>query len=153
MNILKILTPKRLIGNLGEREAARHLKKNGYKILERNYTALGAEIDIIARKDNTIAFVEVKTRNLKYLGYKEARPASSVTPEKQRKIIKVASSYIARHPSDTRLRLDVIEVYTEGDAKDRPKIKEIKHIEGAFNKDTAFDQKYAYQRKKEGSNL
>ena len=50
MNILKVLTPERRIGNLGERVAARHLRRKGYRILERNYTAAGAEIDIIAKK-------------------------------------------------------------------------------------------------------
>ena len=153
MKILKVLTPNRIIGNLGENAAKRFLRKSGYRILERNYTAHGAEIDIIARKDNITAFIEVKTRNIKYLGFKEARPASAVTPEKQRKIIKVANHYIKNHSIDTRLRLDIIEVYTEDDSKGRSRIKEIKHIEGAFNKDTAFDRTYAYQRKKEGSNL
>ena len=82
MKILEVLTPKRLIGNLGERAAVRFLRKNGYRIIKRNYTALGYEIDIIARKDNVTTFIEVKTRNVKYLGYKESRPASSVTPPK-----------------------------------------------------------------------
>ncbi len=152
MRILEILTPKRRIGNLGEAAAARLLRKKGYRILKKNYTALGAEIDIIARKKDVTAFIEVKTRNVKYLGYKEARPASSVNPEKQRKIIKAASYFASHNPSDTRLRLDVIEVYTE-DISGRIKIKEIKHIEGAFDKNSAFDGKYYYKRKKEGSNL
>ncbi len=151
MKILEILTPKRLIGNFGEREAARLLRKSGYKILKKNYTALGAEIDIIARKDNVTAFIEVKTRSIKNLGYKEARPASSVTPEKQRKIIKAAKYYIGHNPADTRLRLDVIEVYLEDSV--RLKVKEIKHIENAFDLNSAYDKKYQYIRRKEGSNL
>ena len=152
MKILELLTPKRIIGNLGEREAVRFLRKKGYKILEKNYVAGGAEIDIIAQKDNVTAFIEVKTRNVKNLGYKEARPGSSVTPEKQRKIIKTAGFYNSRNPQKTRLRLDVIEVYVEGSGK-KVKVKEIKHIEGAFDKNTAFDKSYAYILKKEGSNL
>ena len=152
MKILEILTLKRFVGNLGEREAARFLRKKGYKILKKNYVAHGAEIDIIAKKDNVTAFVEVKTRNVNSLGHKEARPGSSVTPEKQRKIIKAAAHFSCHYPQNTRLRLDVIEVYVEGTDK-RLKVKEIKHIEGAFDKNTAFDSKYAYIRKKEGSNL
>lgn len=152
MKILEVLTPKRLIGNLGERAAVRFLRKNGYRIIKRNYTALGYEIDIIAKKDNVTTFIEVKTRNVKYLGYKESRPASSVTPEKQRKIIKVAQYYAARHQDNTRIRLDVIEVYTEGDGS-AVKLKEIKHIEGAFDKNSVFDKGYSIKRKKEGSNL
>ena len=152
MNILKVLTPNRIIGNFGEDQAAKFLKKKGYRILERNYTANGNEIDIIAQNKELTIFVEVKTRNVKYLGYKEARPSSSVTSEKQRKIIKTASYYVAHHPADTRLRFDVIEVYLE-DGVLQPKVKEIKHLEGCFDKNTAFDAKYHFLRKKEGSNL
>ena len=152
MNILKVLTRNRITGNLGEKEAARFLRKSGYKIKEKNYTALGAEIDLIAGKKDITAFVEVKTRNVKHLGEKEARPGSSVTPEKQRKIIKAANYYSKIHPSEGRFRFDVIEVYIEDDKKG-VKIKEIKHLKGCFDKNSAFDRKYYYQRKKEGSVL
>ena len=152
MKILEILTQKRLIGNLGERASVCLLRRKGYRILKKNYTAVGAEIDIIARRKDVVAFIEVKTRNVKYLGYKEARPASAVNSEKQRKIISAASYYISKNPTDTRFRFDVIEVYTE-DCDGKTRIKEIKHIEGAFDKNTAFDSKYYYKRKKEGSNL
>ena len=152
MKILDILTPNRKKGNIGERVAVRFLRKNGYKILERNYVALGSEIDVIARRDDLVIFVEVKARNVKNLGYKESRPGASVTPEKQRKIIKAAGYYISHHTLNTRFRLDVIEVYLEEIGK-HVKVKEVKHLEGAFNKNTAFDSKYAYIRKKEGSNL
>ena len=152
MNILKILTPKRIVGNFGEKEAARFLRRSGYRILEQNYIACGSEIDVIARKKGVTAFIEVKTRNVKSLGGKEARPASSVTPEKQRKIIKAASRYNGRNPSDTRLRFDVIEVYIE-DGERGTKVKEIKHLEGAFDLNSAFDKNYQFIRKKEGSNL
>ena len=131
MKILNILTPKRLTGNLGERAAARLLRRKGYRILERGYVALGSEIDIIARKKGVTAFVEVKTRNIKSIGLKEPRPASSVDGEKQRKIIKVAGYYKASHPSDTRYRFDVIEVYKD-EVKGRFKVVEIKYIPCAF---------------------
>ncbi len=153
MKILSILTEKRKIGNLGEKEAVKYLRKNGYKILKKNYISQNAEIDIIASNKNVTAFIEVKTRNVKWLGTKQDRPASAVTPEKQRKIIKVANHYINRCKPKTRLRLDVIEVYVEDDAKKGVKVKEIKHIESAFDLNTAFDLKYAYKRQKEGSNL
>lgn len=152
MNILKILTPERRTGNIGERGAVRFLKRKGYKILETNYVTGGAEIDIIASKDATTAFIEVKARNIKTLERTNDRPASAVTPEKQRKIIKAANAYSRSHPSDTRLRLDVIEVYLE-DTPFGARIKEIKHLEGAFNYNSAFDKAYFYKRKKEGSNL
>ena len=152
MNILKVLTPNRIIGNFGERRAAWHLIKSGYKILERNYEANGAEIDIIARKKNITTFVEVKARNIKGLEYMATRPASAVNSEKQRKIISVSKQYRATHPFKGRMRYDIIEVYLE-DGKRGPRVKEIKHLEAAFNLDTAYDAKYYYKRKKEGSVL
>lgn len=152
MNILKILTPNRVIGNLGEKEAARLLRRKGYRILERNYTAAGSEIDIIARKKNLTVFVEVKTRNIKHLGKEITRPAASVTPAKQRKIIKAAGYYLKKNPKDTRWQFDVIEVYTEGEGK-QIKVKNVKHLEAAFDLNSAFDKNYQYIRKKEGSNL
>lgn len=53
---------KRVAGNLGEDEACRFLKKNGYRILERNFTIRGGEIDIICEKGEYVVFVEVKLR-------------------------------------------------------------------------------------------
>lgn len=153
MKILKILTEKRKIGDFGEKAAAKYLRKNRYRILEKNYVSGNAEIDIIACTKEVTAFVEVKTRNIKSLGTKQDRPASAVTPEKQRKIINAASHYINRHKPNTRLSLDIIEVYIEDDSKRGVKVSEIKHIKSAFNLNTAFDSKYAYKRSKEGSNL
>ena len=152
LRILEIFTPERQTGNLGERTAVNFLRKKGYKILEKNYVASNSEIDIIAFKENTTAFVEVKTRSMTSLGKIQDRPASSVTPEKQRKIIKAANHYARLHPSDSRLRLDIIEVYLE-DRKLGKKVKEIKHLKGAFDLNTAYDRAYFYKHKKEGSNL
>ena len=140
MNILKIFTEKRKIGNLGEQAAIKYLRKNGYRIIRKNYTAVGAEIDIIAQKDGVTAFVEVKARNIKNLGTYEPRPASAVTPEKQRKIIRTASYFLSRYNEKTRIRFDVIEVYLE-DFVLGVKIKEIKHLIDAFNKNTAYSRK------------
>ena len=137
MNILKILTEKRKTGNFGERAAARHLQRNGYRILKRNYTASGAEIDIIAKKKGLLSFVEVKTRNIKSLGATEPRPASSVTPEKQRKIIKCAACFLGGYSEAPRVSFDVIEVYLE-DKHSGVRVKEIKHIQNAFDKNTAY---------------
>lgn len=142
MKILEIDTFRRRIGNLGERLAARYLRRHGYKILEKNFVADGNEIDIIAKKDNTVAFVEVKTRTVGAENPLEPRPASSVTKEKQQKIIKVASAYRRQYSSDCRARFDIIEVYLEKTKTGR-KTKEIKHLIGAFDLNTA----YAYSKR------
>jgi putative endonuclease len=135
MNILKVLTPKRRIGNIGEAAAAKFLKKQGYRILEKNYEARGAEIDIIAMRDNIIAFVEVKTRTIGHESPKEPRPASAVTPEKQRKILRAASFYSSKKAEQARLRFDIIEVFLE---ENKTKPKQIKHLVGTFNLNTAY---------------
>ncbi len=141
MKILEILTQKRIIGNIGEKFAADYLKKQGYKILERNYVAKGYEIDIIAECDRTVAFVEVKTRTLGHKDPREARPAAAVTTEKQRKIIKAASYYKSMYASDMRARFDIIEVYLEK-TKETKKPKEIKHIISAFDISSLRKAKY-----------
>ena len=141
MNILKVLTPKRVIGNFGEKHAARFLFWHGYRILERNFVADGAEIDIIAKKKDVLVFIEVKTRNIQHYGRMEARPSSAVTPEKQRKIIKAASHYIAKHKCDTKKRFDIIEVYVDS-SKGKTRVKEIHHLENTFNINTAYHNKF-----------
>jgi len=132
MKILEILTPKRKLGNFGEKLALRHLKKQGYRILERNYVAAGHEIDIIAEDRQYIVFVEVKTRNSDESD--DIRPSLAVTPDKQRKIIAAASYYYKFLYTDKMLRFDVIEIYVHG------KTHTINHMEGAFNMNSAKER-------------
>ena len=138
MKILEILTEKRRIGNLGERAAKKYLILHGYRIIKMNYSAPGYEIDIIAENKTTIAFVEVKTRSAQ--SPLEPRPASSVTPEKQRKIISAAGYFLAARKNEKQVRFDVIEVYLEKMGT-KEKIINISHLENAFNRNTAFKRK------------
>ena len=133
MKILEVLTKRRLTGNLGEDAATDYLRKRGYKILQRNYVAQGHEIDIIARCRDALCFIEVKTRTLGKESLKEPRPASSVTPEKQRSIISCAKVYAAFEGRGKKLRFDVIEVLITADGQ----VHSINHMEAAFNADTA----------------
>ena len=125
-----------MTGNFGEGEAAKLLKKKGYKILAKNHVEGDGEIDIIAADSEFTVFVEVKTRKYGVDNPVEPRAASSVTPEKQRRIIKAAKTYLAYNPTDKKVRFDVIEVYydTEGAKK---RVREINHLEGAFDLNTA----------------
>ncbi len=134
MRILEILTPRRKTGNRGEALAAKHLRKNKYKIIARNYVGANAEIDIIAENKTTVAFIEVKTRTVGLENPREARPAAAVTPEKQRKIISAAKYYLGSHPTEKRVSLDIIEVYLNADKSEN----RILHIENAFNVNTAY---------------
>ena len=135
MNILKILTPQRRTGNLGEKAAARHLKRNGYKILKKNYTAAGGEIDIIAEDKLYTVFVEVKTRSVSKDNKNEPRPASAVNADKQKKLIKTAKYFLAKNESGKRVRFDIIEVLVDPMLK---KPVSINQIENAFNINTAY---------------
>ena len=136
MKILELLTPLRKKGNLGERAAARYLRRQGYKILQRGYVAGGHEIDIIAESRDVVAIVEVKTRTVRdKVGY-ESRPAASVTPEKQRSIIAAAKYFIATKTEGKPVRLDVVEVYLE-EKKRGHRVVDIKHLKAAFDLNTA----------------
>ena len=136
MNILKVLTERRVTGNFGEGEAAKLLKKKGYKILAKNHVEGDGEIDIIAADSEFTVFVEVKTRKYGVDNPVEPRAASSVTPEKQRRIIKAAKTYLAYNPTDKKVRFDVIEVYYDTEGAKR-RVREINHLEGAFDLNTA----------------
>lgn len=133
MNILKVLTERRRIGNIGERAAARMLWRRGYRVLARNYAAVGAEIDIIARRADTVVFVEVKTRTLGHEDPREPRPASAVTPQKQRRLITTAKFFMGTQPKGYRLRFDVIEVLLD----EKKRVRQIKHLESAFDSNSA----------------
>ena len=133
MKILKIKTERRKTGDFGERAAVRFLRRSGYRILKRNYVAADSEIDVICTKGDFLVFVEVKTRNVENLSPMEPRPASAVTEEKMRKIMHAAAFYKGYNPVDKKMRFDIIEVFLEGSVK--LKVKEIKHLIGAFTKD------------------
>lgn len=111
------------IGNRGEAAACRYLKKNGYKIVRRNYRKPYGEIDIIAKKDDALCFVEVKTRQSIDFGL----PCEFVTQSKQQKIIRTAYTYIQETGYDGMLSFDVIEVLHDGQ-----KIQALRHIPHAF---------------------
>ena len=111
-----------ILGSKGEDLAAEHLKKSGYKILFRNWKWGKNEIDIIAEKDDTVVFVEVKTRTDGFLG----GVASAISTEKQKSIIYAADGYIRRFNVDKESRFDVLTIIMSGETHI------IDHIESAF---------------------
>lgn len=99
-------------GNRGEALAARQMEKMGYEILERNFHALKAEIDIIARKENVILFTEVKYRQKEEMG----SPMEAVDYRKRQNIIRAAKVYMAERcliEEGYDFRFDVAEVLTQ----------------------------------------
>ena len=117
--------PKRT-GTWGEDEAEKYLQKQGYTILCRNYHSRYGEIDLIATKEDIIAFVEVKTRSKDAL----YSAAEAVTPAKQKKIYLTALNYMEEYNADLQPRFDVCEVYAV--LVKRKKMAEINYIEDAF---------------------
>lgn len=102
---------KRKKGDIGEEVAFLYLSKNGYKVLARNYINRFGEIDIIAKKDKTIVFVEVKSQYGKEEG-ERLYPERNVDFRKQRKLIRTAEYYLIenKYPDDTSWQIDVIGV-------------------------------------------
>ncbi len=95
------------MGTLAERIAARFLEMSGYSILATGYRFHGREIDVIAARGTTVAFVEVKFRS----GGGRGAPRESVGAAKRRHIVSAARGFIAQSRIDgARCRFDVIEV-------------------------------------------
>ena len=93
------------IGNIGEEAAVITLKKQGYKIIERNYRTKMGEIDIIARDGEYTVFVEVRLRKSNAFG----TPADTIDERKQQKIIKTAQLYAVKNDIyDTPMRFDAV---------------------------------------------
>lgn len=93
-------------GNIGESLTAYYLERSGYKILRRNYTVRGGEIDIIAEKDGVIAFVEVKTRDISALD----KGVNAVNKHKRGLIIRASQEYLYRVGSECQPRFDISDV-------------------------------------------
>ena len=116
----------RRLGIDGENMACDFLQKRGYKIIDRNYRTRRGEIDIIAEKDKTIIFVEVKARKNIRMG----NGAESVTNEKIRHMVYAINMYLYQNRlEDRNVRLDAIEI--NGSTKDcHFRINHIKNILG-----------------------
>jgi putative endonuclease len=97
--------------------AKKFLRRNGYKILYRNFRGRsGGEIDIVARDHDTLVFVEVKTRGSEVFG----RPVAAVDPDKQKRIARGGLVWLRMlDDPDILFRFDVVEVIMAKDAKPR----------------------------------
>ena len=110
------------LGKLGEQMAVEFLEKNGYEILETNWFFQKAEIDIIAKKDDTLAIVEVKTRSSLDFGL----PQDFVKPKKIQLLIKAVNEYVVANNLDVHVRFDIIAIHKDGQSFT------IEHFDDAF---------------------
>ncbi|MFY9457654.1 MAG: YraN family protein [Candidatus Spechtbacterales bacterium] len=116
---------KRKKGDTGEEVAFSYLKDHGYKVLERNYANKFGEIDIVAQKDKTVVFVEVKSQ---YGLGGELYPERNVDWRKQGKLIRAAEYYLIKnkYPDDTSWQIDVIGVELDTTAR-RANLRHLKN--------------------------
>jgi len=114
-----LVTPRRRLGDEGERRAALALEAAGYEIIARNARVSHDEIDIIARDGEVWAFVEVKARRSDAYG----APDEAITPAKRRKLLRAARAWLlARGERDPSWRFDVVTVRFENGAPPRIEI-------------------------------
>jgi putative endonuclease len=112
----------KLFGDRGEREAARYLRRQGLRILQRGYKTDHGEIDLIAVEGNVVVFVEVKAR-------RHGAPAEAVTLEKQRRLTLAALHFLKKHGLlEERCRFDVVAIIWPDDERE----PQIEHIRDAF---------------------
>lgn len=111
------------IGNYGEDLARKYIEEKGYSLLEQNFLCKLGEIDLIAKDNNYICFIEVKTR----YSQKYGSPLESITPSKQKKIYRTAQYYICiNNIHKSYFRFDAIEVIISTNGKN-PYINLIKN--------------------------
>ena len=100
------------LGEIGENLACEERERRGYAIVARRYRRRGGEIDIIALDGPTVVFVEVKTR----AGSSFGTGADAVTWTKQRRIMGIATDFLARHCLTNRpCRFDVVAIDVAGE--------------------------------------
>lgn len=111
---------KRSIGSQGEETACRYIQQKGFVIIQRNFTCRLGEIDIIARKDNQLIFIEVKTLR------SSGDALLAIDRSKQNKLMKLATYYMETRNIQTDARFDAIGVNFG------PSGFRVEHIENAF---------------------
>ena len=110
------------LGKKGEQLAINFLVKKGYEIVERNYRFEKAEVDIIARRKDTLAVIEVKTRSSIDFG----NPQDFVKPKQIKNLVKAVDEYVTVNQLDVDVRFDIIAIVKNGKQFD------IEHLEDAF---------------------
>ena len=103
-------TLKQKIGNIGEDISVKHLVKHSFDILDRNYRKKWGEIDIVAKKDGVLRFIEVKT-----VSYETSNPEENVHFWKQQRLARAIQTYLAEKEvsCETEWQLDIMAVFLD----------------------------------------
>lgn len=113
----------RAIGDSGERDAVLFLERQGFAILDRNYTYHHGEVDVVAKDGDDLVFVEVKLRRTTRFGL----PEEAVTPAKQELIRRTAEGYVQEKKlNNISCRFDVVAIIDEDG------LKKFVHYKNAF---------------------
>lgn len=121
---------RKQIGQRGERLAADHLERHGYRVLERNFSNRFGELDLVAHGHETLVFCEVKTREVS-ADDPHPQPLESITHAKQRQVRRLAAIWLSerrRAPWAHAVRFDAIGVVLSRSGR----ILDLDHLEGAF---------------------
>jgi putative endonuclease len=116
---------RKLLGDRGERAAVKFLKKQGYRILAKQYRNNFGEIDIIAEQAGTTVFVEVKTRT----SSNDGQPFEAVDRQKQQTLTRAALAWLKKHGRlEQRAQFDIVSILWPDGGRD----PEITHFSNAF---------------------
>lgn len=117
------------LGAWGERQAERHLRGEGYRVLERNWNAAVGELDLIVEREGDLVFVEVKTRSSHRFG----APEDALTSRKRRRLQRAAWAYLEQVDRlQADWRFDVIAVERGPDGR----LARLEHFENALEAET-----------------
>ena len=110
------------LGKEGEKLAEEFLLKNGYQILEKNWRFKKAEVDIIAKKNEILAIIEVKTRSNNYFG----NPQDFVNQKKIKLLVEAINQYVISKELDLEVRFDIIAILKNNNALENAYIRELR---------------------------
>lgn len=112
---MKQKTEKQKIGEIGENIAVKHLVKQRYKILDRNFRKPWGEIDIIAKKDNILYFVEVKSVSYETAKFNDYDPENNVDDWKIKKLNRVIQSYLGyiKAPEEQQWQINIMAIFVD----------------------------------------
>lgn len=107
------LTHNQKIGIIGENIAVKHIVKHNFKLIQRNYRKKWGEIDIIAKKDNILHFIEVKSVSFANVSYETLFPEDNIHYWKRKRLSRVIQSYLLEKnvSYETEWQIDALAVF------------------------------------------